>query len=50
MWKHIVEGVTGTVPAELTESRIADLPWRKILADAVLVAAFALTSSFLMRR
>ena len=49
MWKHIAEGITGFVPAELNRPRLADWPWRKILADAGLLAAFALTSSLLIR-
>jgi hypothetical protein len=50
MRKHIAEGITGFVPAELSRWRLADWPWRKILADAGLLAAFALTSSLLIRR
>jgi hypothetical protein len=50
MWKHFAEGITGFVPAELNQTRLADWPWRKILADAGLLAAFALTSSWLLRR
>ena len=50
MWKHIAEGITGFVPPELNRPHIADWPWRKILADAGLLAAFALTSSWLMHR
>lgn len=49
MWKYIAEGLTGFVPAELDRPRVADWPWRKILADAGLLAAFALTSSLLTR-
>jgi hypothetical protein len=49
MWKHIAEGITGSVPVELTIPPLAEWPWRKILADAGLVAAFALTSSWLVR-
>lgn len=52
MWKHINEGITGFVPGELSPPRLphlADWPWRKILADAGLLAAFALTSSWLIR-
>lgn len=48
MWKHVSEGIAGSIPFELTIPRLADWPWRKILADAGLVAAFALTSSWLM--
>jgi hypothetical protein len=50
MWKHIAEGIAGFVPVELSRPRLADWPWRKILADAGLLAAFALTSSVLTRR
>jgi hypothetical protein len=49
MWKHISEGIAGTVPFELTMTRVAEWRWRKILADAGLVGAFVLTSSWLMR-
>jgi hypothetical protein len=49
MWKYIVEGITGSVPFELNIPKPADWPWRKLLADAGLVAAFAITSSWLMR-
>jgi hypothetical protein len=49
MWKYIAEGITGFVPAELSRPRLADWPWRKILADAGLLAAFAVTSSQLIR-
>ena len=49
MWKHIAQGIAGSVPEELNIPRIQDWPWRTILADAGLVAAFALTSSWLMR-
>ena len=49
MWKHIVEGITGSFPFELNFPGVADWPWRKILADAGLVAAFALTASWLKR-
>ncbi|MCX6630718.1 MAG: hypothetical protein NTW28_24140 [Candidatus Solibacter sp.] len=47
MSKHIAQSITGYVPAEL--NRLADWPWRKILADAGLLAAFALISSLLIR-
>ena len=50
MWKHIAEGITGFVPAELNRSHLADWPWRKILTDAGLLAAFAATSSLLIRQ
>jgi hypothetical protein len=50
MWKHLAEGITGSVPVELNRPRLIDRPWRKILADAGLLAAFALTSSWLIRR
>ena len=50
MWKHIAEGITGFVPAELNRPSLADWPWRKILADAGLLAAFAATSSLLIRQ
>jgi hypothetical protein len=50
MWKHIDESITGFVPAGLIRARLAHWPWRKILADAGLLAAFALTSSLLIRR
>ena len=50
MWKNIAEGITGFVPAELSRSRLVEWPWRKILSDAGLLAAFALTSSLLIRR
>jgi hypothetical protein len=49
MWKHVSEGIAGSIPFELNIPRLADWPCRKILADAGLVAAFALTSSWLMR-
>jgi hypothetical protein len=49
MWKYIAEGITGFASAELIRPRLADWPWRKILADAGLLAAFALTSSLLIR-
>ena len=49
MWKYIVEGIAGSVPGELEIPPVAEWPWRKILADAGLVAAFALTSSWLSR-
>jgi hypothetical protein len=50
MRKHIAEGIAGFVPADLSRWRRADWPWRKILADAGLLAALALTSSLLIRR
>jgi len=49
MWKHFAEDITGLFPAGLNRPRLADWPWRKILADAGLLAAFALTSSLLIR-
>ena len=49
MWKHIAQGFTGFVPFELNIPKVQDWPWRKILADAGLVTAFALTSSWLIR-
>ena len=49
MWKHITQSITGYFPAELNRPSLADWPWRKILADAGLLAAFALTSSLLIR-
>ncbi len=49
MWKHFADGIIGFFPAELNRPRPADWPWRKILADAGLLAAFALTSSLLIR-
>ena len=49
MWKHIAQGITGSVPFELDLPRIQNWPWRKLLADAGLVAAFALTTSWLSR-
>jgi len=49
MWKYIVEGFTESFSFELNFPRVAQWPWRKILADGGLVAAFALTSSWLMR-
>ena len=48
MWKHITESLTGFAPVELSVTRLAEWPWRKILADAGLVAAFALTTSWLL--
>jgi len=50
MWKHFTEGVAGFVPAELIHPRLSNVPWRKILADAGLLAAFVLTSSLLIWR
>ena len=50
MWKHIAEGFTGFVPPELNRPQFAGWPWRKILADLGLLAAFAATSSWLIRR
>ena len=47
MWKQIVEGITESVSFELSSPRIADWPWRKILADAALVAALVLSSSWI---
>jgi hypothetical protein len=49
MWKHFAEGFTRSLPVELNLPALRDWPWRKILADAGLVAGFALTSSWLMR-
>ena len=49
MRKYIVEGITGFAPLKLNRPRLADWPWRKILADAALLAAFAVTSSLLIR-
>jgi hypothetical protein len=49
MWKHILEGFAGAVPAGLTIPKVEDWPWRRLLADAGLVAVFALTSSWLSR-
>jgi hypothetical protein len=48
--KHIAVGIIGLVPLELNRPRLAGWPWRKILADAGLLAAFAVTSSLLIRR
>src|ERR1017187_4066049 len=48
--KHIAAGIIGLVPLELNRPRLAGWPWRKILADAGLLAAFAVTSSLLIRR
>jgi hypothetical protein len=50
MWKQIAVGISGFVPLELNRPRLTDSPWRKILADAGLLAAFAVTSSLLIRR
>ena len=50
MWKHFAEGIAGIVSPELNRPRLAEWPWRKILADAGLLAAFALTSSWLIRQ
>jgi hypothetical protein len=50
MWKHLSESVTGAAPFELSVPPVAEWPWRKLLADVGLVAAFALTSSFLWNR
>ncbi len=49
MWKYIDQSITGHVPAELNRQRLADWPWRKILSDAGLLAAYVLTSSWLIR-
>ena len=49
VWKQIAESLDGFVPAELSHPRSATWPWRRILADAALLAAFALTSSLLLR-
>ncbi len=49
MWKYFVEGIAGSVSFELKVPKVADWPWRKILADAGLVAAFALTSCWFSR-
>jgi hypothetical protein len=49
MWKHISEGIAGFGPQPFRVRRVADWPWRKILADGGLLAAFLLTSSWLMR-
>jgi hypothetical protein len=49
MWKHFAESSIGFAPREVRRPRLADWPWRKILADAGLLAAFALTSSWLIR-
>jgi hypothetical protein len=49
MWKHVVQGIAGSVPFELSIPKPIHWPWRKILADAGLVAAFAITASWLMR-
>ena len=50
MWKHNSQGVTGFIPFELNLPPVAQWPWRKILADAALVAAFILTSSIFLNR
>lgn len=50
MWKQFAESSTGLVVSEPRRPRLEDWPWRKILADAGLLAAFALTSSWLMHR
>ena len=49
MWKNITDGIAVLVPAELKGSTPGALPWRSLLADAAVLAAFALTSSWLMR-
>jgi hypothetical protein len=49
-WKHIAAGIPGLVPLQPNRPRLADWPWRKILADAGLLAALAVTSSLLIRR
>lgn len=49
MWKQIVENPNGLIPVELSHPRSAAWPWRDILVDAALLAAFALTSSLLLR-
>ena len=52
--KHIAEDIIRLVPlghaVDLHRPRLLDWPWRKILADAGLLAAFAVTSSLLIRR
>jgi hypothetical protein len=50
MLKSIAQGIAWFVPAEWSGSQVSAWPWRKILADAGLLAVFALTSSWLIRR
>jgi hypothetical protein len=45
MWKHVAE----FFPAELNRTHPAGWPWRRILTDAALLAAFVLTSTWLAR-
>jgi hypothetical protein len=49
MWKHIAEGFAEVVPVEFAVPRLADWPWRKILAEGGILLAFVLTSSLLVR-
>lgn len=49
MWKLIVDGISGSAFYERSAVKLGDLPWRKLLADAGLIVAFAVTASWLSR-
>jgi len=51
MWKHKLESTTGSAAEQLSLGRRREArAWRSILADAALLLALILTSSWLVRR
>jgi len=49
MRKRISDGVAGYVPDPVSAARVADWPWRRILADGGILLALLITSSWLVR-
>lgn len=49
MWKHILEGITGSVVEELTDSLKGHRRWRDVLLEGGLLFGFAATASWLIR-
>lgn len=50
MWKYNLEDVTGSAAEQLSLRRRERRPWLRILADAALLLALVLTSSWLAWR
>jgi hypothetical protein len=50
MLKSIAQDLAWLVPAEWNRSQASTWPWRKILSDVGLLAAFAVLSSWLIQR
>lgn len=49
MWKHILEITAANIPEELTDRSGLAASWLRLVAEAAILAAFVLTSSWLVR-